>query len=223
MKRTYEQSLTFFKRNTHTRGEGRELYKTPCYIIDRIVKNLLDNRPYLKDLVWVDPCAGDGRWGKIINQNGIECLSSDIAPLSDNVVQVDFFNNDYYKYDKKYFFIGNPPYSLLSKFINKALCLADSCYFLGGSMIMTGKLSTKVDLLHRFYGAEGNQKDNRSKVSFQDTNGSNVLVWTCGALFNNKINNKFKRYDTPNKGTFRVSVKSFCEEDPRVFGIKSYE
>lgn len=223
MKRTYEQSLTFFKRNTPMRGEGRELYKTPYYIIDRIVKSLLANKPDLKDTVWVDPCAGDGRWGKIINQNGIDCISSDITPLSGNVMQIDFLNNDYYKYDKKHFFIGNPPYSLLSKFIDKSLCLADSCYFLGGSMIMTGKLSPRVDLLHRFYGAEGNQKDNRSKVAFQDTNGNNVFVWTCGALFNNKNNKTFNRYDTMRENTFRVSVKSFCEEDSRVLSIKAYE
>lgn len=61
MKRTYEQSLTFFNhRNTDKRGEGREWYKTDEKDIHLIVESILKHCPDLKYKLWIDPCAGDG-------------------------------------------------------------------------------------------------------------------------------------------------------------------
>lgn len=216
-KRTYEQSLTFFKRNTNNRGEGRELYKTPVHLIKQIVESLLMARPDLVKKVWVDPCAGDGRWGKVIKSYGIKCLSYDIEPLTEDVIKGDFMT---LSVPDKSFIIGNPPFSKLKEFINRALVLTNECYFLGGSQVIAGTLSNKVSLLHRFEGYEGNQRDKRSKVKFVDTLGKEVLVWCCGALFDGFNHTKFRYSDELVKGSFRTSVKRYCIEDTRVISLK---
>ncbi len=224
MKRTYEQSISFFNtRNTENRGHHRELYKTPYYIIEQIVDNLIDKVPTLKDMIWVDPCAADGRWEQIITLRGIKCLSYDIEPLARHVKQQDFLQVPSTKYDKNKFYIGNPPFSLLKQFINKSLELADVCYYLGGSAIITGTLSDKVELLHRFSGAEGNQKDNRSKILFEDTLGSMLPVWCCGALFTKEEHVKFNRVDHTQEGTFAVSPKTHTLIDDRVFTLINHK
>ena len=218
-KRTPEQSKTFFKRNTKNRGEGRELYQTPIDIIDKVVSSLITEKPFLKDRLWVDPCAADGRWQEVIEKYGVRCISFDIKPLNDKVFQGDFYTTPYQK-TNKYFFIGNPPYSMLKDFINISLDITDYCYFFGGSQIITGGLSNKVELLHRFEGFEGNQKDKRSKAIFLDTNNKNILIWSCGALFTNKEMPKFEQIDSLEDNSFRVSVKKYCKEDDRVKIIK---
>ena len=214
-KRTYEQSLSFFQvRHTKERGCQRELYKTPVESIEKIVTSILEKRPDLANKLWIDPCAGDGRWEDVIKSKGIRCRSFDIEPLCESVVKCNFYEMS--DFDEEVFIIGNPPFSELKKFVNKALTIADDCYFLGGSQMITGSLSDKISLLHRFEGAEGNQKDKRSKIIFEDTNGKHVVVWCCGALFDAKEHDKFIRYNTQNENCFRTSVQCFCENDERV-------
>lgn len=214
-KRTYEQSLSFFQiRHTGTRGNNRELYKTPAGIIEKIVDNIIEKRPDLKSKLWIDPCAADGRWEEVIKSRGIRCKSFDIEPLVDNVEYCDFYEME--KFDEEIFIIGNPPFSELKKFVNKALELTNECYFLGGSQLITGGLSDKVSLLHRFEGSEGNQKDLRSKITFIDTNDKKVIVWCCGAIFDAGGHEKFNRGKELKDGYFRTSVQCFCQEDDRV-------
>lgn len=216
-KRTYEQSLSFFKRNTDNRGFGRELYKTPDYIIRLIVEDILNRKPYLFNKLWIDPCAGDGRWEKIIREYDVNVKSFDIEPLDKIVEQQDFYE---YNTEEDIFIIGNPPFKQLKKFINKSLSLCNECYFLGGSQIITGTLSNKVSLLHRFEGFEGNQKDKRSKIKFIDTFDKDVLVWSCGAIFDNIEHNNFTHTDVFSINSFRTSVKKYCIEDERVVSLK---
>lgn len=215
-KRTPEQSKSFFKRETDKRGDGRELYITPIPVIEQIVSSLIKERPELKEKIWIDPCAGDGRWAEVIKKYGIECSSYDIHPLNKNVKKHDFLNEIKWFPYNKLFFIGNPPFSLLKQFVNMGLLLTDSCYFLGGSQIITGQLADKVDLLHRFEGYEGNQKDKRSKITFIDSNGKDVIVWCCGALFTKKEHNKFNRGENLIDNSFRVGIKTYCNSDERV-------
>lgn len=212
MKRTYEQSVTFFKRDTKKRGEGRELYKTNPDDVEKIVNALLTWHPRLHERLWLDPCAGNGVWGKVIEKHGVTCLSFDIEPKSSSVCKQDFFEFDAFRNDL--FIIGNPPFSMVGKFVEKALTLVPECYFLGGSQLLTGRLSTKVCELHRFLGREGNQKDKRSKLIFEDTLGKKVPVWCCGALFDRNEHEKFSR--TGDGVSFATSVKSVCIEDERV-------
>lgn len=220
-KRTPEQTKSFFKRITKNRGEGRELYKTPLKVIKDIVDSIILNYPELKSKLWIDPCAGDGRWEEVIKSRGIKCQSYDLQPLNNNVKQADFLIKE--DYGENIFIVGNPPFSLLEKFVEKALKLTNKCYFLGGSQIITGKLSTKVDLLHRFEGFEGNQKDLRSKVVFKDTNDKDVIIWCCGAIFDRGVNRNFIRNNYKNESSFRVSIQNYCEQDDRVITIKESE
>jgi hypothetical protein len=91
VKRTYEQSLTFFNIcKTEQRGFNRELYVTPISIIEQIVDSILGVYLKLKDFTWVDPCTGDGRWEQVIKAKGINCLSYNIQPLLGTVKQWDF-------------------------------------------------------------------------------------------------------------------------------------
>lgn len=117
------------------------------------------------------------------------------------------------------FILGNPPYSLVKEFINKSLELTDVCYFLGGSMKLTGALSERCKLLHRFEGAEGNQSDFRSKATFKDTNDKNVIVWTCGALCDRADHPVFNRPKEKVDGSFRVGIYNYCIEDSRVIKL----
>lgn len=216
MKRTYEQSLTFYKHNTKNRGFGRELYSTPKCLIYAIVSDLLKVHPYLKTYSWIDPCSGDGRWADVIKEFGIYCDSYDIFPLSNTVKQKNFLDS----YEQNKFYIGNPPFSSVKKFVNHALSNNNICYFLGGSQLITGSLSTKAKLIHRFEGFEGNQRDKRSKVSFIDTLGNEVLVWCCGGLFDNNLYNTLCRSKEIKPNYFRTSTQCLCEITPRIREIK---
>lgn len=235
-KRTYEQSKTFFNRKTNTRGCGRELYKTPRFLIRTIINDLLFRFPYLKKEIWIDPCAGDGRWEQEIYNidSSIKVISLDIEPLqTKSVIQQDFFkfskerlekiiNERNWQNNGIYFFIGNPPFSKVKQFIEYTINKFNSHgFYLGGSAILTGKLSKYAEYIYRFDGAEGKQKDMRSKALFEDTNGKIIPIWCCGIMFNNKCNFEFKRTTEQKEGYFRVGVKSWCiDEQPRVLKIK---
>lgn len=119
----------FFIHNTKYRGEGRSLYITPTGIIKYVIEDLISKFPDLKTKLWIDPCAGDGRWGKIASVYGIECIGYDIEPLDPNVHRLDFLNQRLPITDN-IFIIGNPPYNLADKFVNRALSVTDMCYFL---------------------------------------------------------------------------------------------
>ena len=81
---------SFFKRQTHNRGYGRELYFTPKPTIEKIVNDLLEYDNTLAQRIWLDVCAADGRWQDVINSKGIKCISYDISPLNEKVKQQDF-------------------------------------------------------------------------------------------------------------------------------------
>lgn len=223
MKRTKEQALTFFqKRKTEERGEARELYKTPVHLVDRIIDSLLEWYPALKEKIWIDPCAADGVWLERAKLKGVkECISYDLKPINENVIEQDFLALE--TVPPNSFILGNPPYSLVKQFIDKALELTDICYFLGGSMKLTGALSSKCILLHRFEGAEGNQTDLRSKGTFVDTNGEKVIVWTCGTLCDRGEYPIFERYKEKTENSFRVGIYNYCYLDKRVMALKDKE
>lgn len=205
-------------RNTASRGEGRELYRTPIPLIGAVVDSIISHRPDLAGRTWIDPCAGDGRWGDAIRSRGMECLEYDLHPLRDGIAEQDFLASSFNGDDL--FFIGNPPFSLLKQFVSKSLEFADCCYFLGGSRIIANTLGDRVELLHRFEGFEGNQTDRRSKAWFLDTNGKDVIIWCCGAIFGRERGKPFHISGEMTTGSFSVGVRCFCEEDGRVVALK---
>lgn len=204
---------SFFRRETQYRGKGRELYFTPKETIEKIVNDLIEYDKTLLNRTWVDVCAGDGRWEDVIRSKGIKCLSYDIEPLNDKVKKQDFFKMGKME---NIFIIGNPPFSLLKPFVYKALILTDMCYFLGGSQVITGRMSIKVKMLHRFVGYEGNQKDNRSKLSFIDTRNKELLIWCCGGLFVNHLYTNLLHKKKFIDNSFRVSVQNYCILEERI-------
>ena len=118
--------------------------------------------------------------------------------------------------NKQNVFYRQPPFSLVGKFIERAFEFTDKCYFLGGSARLTGSISNKVSLLHRFEGYTGNQKDLRSKVIFEDTNGEDVSVWCCGALLDKNVNNKRFEIIKDRHSGFAVGAISSAIPDERV-------
>ena len=205
----------FLKHKTETRGEGRELYKTPQETIIKIIEDLLVYDPSLKERLWIDPCAGDGIWEKTTKHLEIKWKSFDIHPLDkDTVEQKDFYAMEPFK--EKIFIIGNPPFKQLKKFIKKSFELTDKCYFLGGSAGITGSLAPKVEMLHRFQDYDGKQKDKRSKLCFTTTNDEFFPIWCCGAIFNKELNNP--KFEDDENG-FAVSIfhkKSLNDKRMRV-------
>ena len=200
------------------RGDGRELYKTPVGLIRKIVADLLDFDKTLLNFDWVDPCAGDGRWESVISEFGIPCKSYDISPLSENVSKRDFLQKE--PLEGNIFYIGNPPFSIISDFVYESLSQGRSCYFLGGSQILTGGLSKYARMIHRFEGFEGNQTDRRSKAIFEDTLGNDILVWCCGGLFDTERKMGLRRHKSQKENSFRTSIKCWCEDSKRIRVIK---
>lgn len=222
MKRTPEQARSFFNvRHTESRGDGRELYKTPVPLVGAIVDSILLHRPELSERTWIDPCAGDGRWGDVIRDRGVKCIDFDLHPLRDGIVEQDFTTATFD--DGNLFFVGNPPFSMVGKFVERSLLFTDSCYFLGGGRMIANTLGSKVSLLHRFEGFEGNQRDGRSKAWFHDTNGKDVIIWCCGAIFDGNAHSPFHISREMDGNSFAVGVHCFCEEDERVVAITKGE
>lgn len=221
----------YFKHQTSTRGENRELYYTKPEDIYKIIQDLVEKIPRLLDYQWIDPCAGDGRWARVAEEFGIKIKSYDIYPAADFVEKADFLNYNWSELEqnseKPLFFIGNPPFSKLKDFVTQALSYVDFCYFLGGPQILTGSLSDKVLILHRFEGYEGNQKDRRSKLVFTDSNGNDVKVWASGALMGKSFIDGPHRFVIVNKGipeqTFKIYPHKYAVEDFRVRVIKKDE
>jgi len=90
------------------RGRCRELYFTKEGDIRLCISLLLEKEPDLKSLKWHDPFAADGRWARVAKEFGIDCFSSDIKPLNDNVIQMNAFD---IMPEPDTLYIGNPPFS----------------------------------------------------------------------------------------------------------------
>lgn len=204
----------------------REYYIANKDDIRKIISWLLEKIPNLTSYQWVDPCAGDGRWQEVAKEFGVDVSSYDIEPEADFVEKADFFEKDWEEFEansvKPIFFIGNPPFSKLKKFVEYALKKADFCYFLGGPQVITNTLGDKVLILHRFEGYEGNQKDRRTKLRFTDSNGYEVKVWTVGALFGKAPTHldKFMCIPQSTEFTFKIYPHKNIIEDYRVMVIK---
>lgn len=184
-------------------------------IVD-IIKDLIEFKPELKQRLWIDPCAANGNWERAIRTFGIDCVSFDLEPLNESVIKRNFLTDEN-ELLKDAFIIGNPPYSLVSEFINRSFEFSDCCYFLGGSSRLTGKISDRISLLHMFNNFEGNQKDRRSKIAFDDTLGKKVCVWTCGALIEKEGKfNRFESFLTRTNNSFRVGVQKYIKENDRI-------
>lgn len=188
---------------------------TPYSVIEKIVADLIEYKPCLKCMKWVDPCAGDGRWEEVIKSYDIAVESYDLKPLKPEIRQNDFLDN---KANLDYcFIIGNPPYSKINQFVKESFKHTNLCYFLGGSARLSGVISSKVEMLNVFLGYEGKQKDRRSKIKFDDTLGEEVLVWSCGALFSKDEEfSKFKDGDY-----YRVSINKRIARDRRIREIEN--
>lgn len=218
----------YFNHQTLNRS-SREYYITHKEDIRKIISWLLEKIPRLRDYEWIDPCAGDGRWAEVAKEFGVNVSSYDIEPQSDFVIQKDFLQTDWSEVErdlaKPIFFIGNPPFSKVKKFVEHALKYVDFCYFLGGPLLITNTLGNKVLILHRFEGYEGNQKDRRTKLRFIDSNGEEVKVWTVGALFGKSSGSLEKFHIIPQSTifTFKIYPHKNVIEDYRVQVIKRVE
>lgn len=100
----------------------RDAYFTPLKDSQRIIEQLLKDEPVLKELDWVEPSAGSGSFLYAAEQHGIDIQGYDIHPLRNDIVQVDFLQQDLNLKNKAV--IGNPPYgrrnSLTIEFIDRA-------------------------------------------------------------------------------------------------------
>lgn len=149
--------------------EFKDLWLTPQSVIDDFFElTKLDKNTCL------DPCAADGRW------LGDKGYSIDILPMSKDVHKQDFLTltkEDIPSNIKT--IVGNLPFSLLDKFVNKAFELYDDCYFLVNGDTIFKHFPKNIEHLYIFSGLEGNQKDNRSRCEFDVPHLCKSQLWCC--------------------------------------------
>lgn len=146
-----------------------DLWLTPINVINKFFDITKLNKSEC-----MDSCACDDRW---LNGNG---YSIDILPMTKNVIQKDFLTitkNDVPKNIKT--IIGNLPFSLLNKFVTKALELVGDCYFLVNGDTIFKHFPDNIEHIYIFSGLEGNQKDNRSRCEFDVPFLIKSALWCC--------------------------------------------
>ena len=122
----------------------------------------------------LDPCASDARW------LGSKGMSIDILPMKKNVIKKDFLKLKKEEISSKIkYIVGNLPFSLMDKFINKSLDLVDNCYFLVNGDTIFKHFPNNIKDIYIFSGLEGNQKDNRSRCEFDVPFLIKSALWAC--------------------------------------------
>lgn len=146
-----------------------DLWLTPPDVIDKFFELTKLNKNEC-----LDPCASDGRW---LDGKG---LSIDILPMTKNVKRQDFLTlkkEDLPENIKTV--VGNIPFCLLDEFVNKALELANDCYFLVSGDTILKHFPDNIEHIYIFSGLEGNQKDNRSRCEFDVPFLMKSALWCC--------------------------------------------
>jgi len=119
---------------------GKHRVITDQFYTNRIVSNTciqlwLSYFNNNKDMIVVEPSAGEGSFSDYFNDNNYNIDSYDIEPKKDNIVKQDFLQLDVSQYKgKTVHTIGNPPFgrqsSLAKKFIKHCSQFSDSISFI---------------------------------------------------------------------------------------------
>jgi hypothetical protein len=104
-------------------------YHTPEYLSEKCVSLLNDFLGGPEGFYFLDPCAGDGSFSKLLKG----CEAYDIKPEADGITRADFLSLDI-PYKKYRVVVGNPPYgsrlNTAVKFFKKAVAISDYVAFL---------------------------------------------------------------------------------------------
>ena len=125
----------FYMKKLNRNKSGRfgkiefDKYHTPKYLSDGCVSILKEFLGDTSGFCFVDPCAGDGSFSRLL-QN---CEAYDIKPDAEGIAQADFLSIDL-PYRKNCVVVGNPPYgsrlNMAVKFFKKAVSISDYVAFL---------------------------------------------------------------------------------------------
>ncbi len=145
----------------------KDIWLTPQHIIDQFFETSgLDKKQCL------DPCAFDGRW------LGREGVSSDILPMSDNVIEQNFLEMKEMPNGIKHI-VGNIPFSLTKEFVEKSFKLVGEAFFLVNGDTIMNHYNGYIKKIWIVNGIEGNQKDYRSRCEFDTIILKKSALWCC--------------------------------------------
>lgn len=96
---------------------ARDYYRTPAGVLDVV----LDHIP--RDLLVLDPCAGDGALLRPLRASGRQAWGMDIAPQSVGIFRGDFLGGALPPGCAPGCVVMNPPFSLAAEFVRRALGL----------------------------------------------------------------------------------------------------
>ena len=146
----------------------KDIWLTPEHIIEQFfVTSELNKKECF------DPCAFDGRWLKK------EGYSSDILPMSKNVIQQDFLKLDSLPNSEIKYIVGNIPFSLTKEFVKKSFDLTGEAFFLVNGDTIMQQYNGHIKKIWIINGIEGNQRDFRSRCEFETIVLKKSALWCC--------------------------------------------
>ena len=130
-----------------TKSKGQKEINDKFYTKNNISKLCIDMLNLSDFDLIIEPSAGNGSFSKQIEN----CISYDLVPEDDSIIQQDFFELDITQFNgKKVLTIGNPPFgvqnNLAIAFFNKAAKYSDTIAFILPKSFMKESIQRKLDL-----------------------------------------------------------------------------
>jgi hypothetical protein len=125
MKITRKQALFISKENLDKRSKIQDFYQTPAEAVELFLDHPAIKDTILKSSTILEPCCGKLSIVKVLKKYGYRVKFYDLYQKGSYKLK-DFFK------EKKHYdcIITNPPFMLLSEFLDHALKISDSVYFL---------------------------------------------------------------------------------------------
>ena len=111
----------------------KDQYYTKSCVAKKCVDAILAMYPLSKDMLWIEPSAGNGAFLRALPNTVTDRVGIDIDPKSVDIIKADFLDWVPHVQNKKRVVFGNPPFgrqgSLAKAFIGRACSFADIVAF----------------------------------------------------------------------------------------------
>lgn len=174
-----------------------------CYniFINEINKLNIDINSY----IFIEPSAGDYSFVKILTKNNINCISMDIEPKNDLIIQQDYLKWFPEDTNKKYIVFGNPPFGLRGhmalKFINHSYEFADFVCFILPQLFESDGKGTPRKRINKGYNLI---YSNKLDSLFYEPNGNNIKINTIFQIWSKNYKNNEYNYKIYNNENIKI-------------------
>ncbi len=145
------------------------------YCTDSLMHYLEKEDVNINDYTFIEPSAGNGSFLNLLPKN--KRIGLDIAPLSDEIIQVDFLSWKPSLQNNKFIFIGNPPFGYRAwtalAFMNHASKIGD---YIGFILPMAFQSDARGSAKHRVKGMTLVHSEIINSDSFFEPNGKKKKV-----------------------------------------------